>query len=163
MNPLTALFAPLVFNATMPTVPGAINPDITQANISQTVCVPGYSATIRPPGFFTSNLKRNQIAKLGLTGGMADYEEDHLIPLSIGGAPQDANNLWPEPWKGPWNAHTKDRLELKLHTMVCKGQISLVAAQQAVASNWITAYQQYVTTTAHRHKHRKKSWRSKYF
>ena len=29
--------------------PGAINPDVTQENIDSTICVPGFTKTIRPP------------------------------------------------------------------------------------------------------------------
>jgi hypothetical protein len=29
--------------------------------------------------------------------------------------------LWPQPYGGEWSAHDKDRLECKLHHMVCKG------------------------------------------
>jgi len=42
---------------------------------------------------------------------MRDYEEDHLVPLEVGGNPHDPRNLWPEPLHGPWNARMKDRLE----------------------------------------------------
>ena len=38
--------------------PGAINPDITQANIQQTVCLRGFTKTIRPPAYYTSRLKK---------------------------------------------------------------------------------------------------------
>jgi hypothetical protein len=34
--------------------PGAINPEITQQNIQQTVCVKGYTKTIRPPTNYTN-------------------------------------------------------------------------------------------------------------
>ncbi len=33
------------------------------------------------------------------------------MPLSIGGAPRDPHNLWPEPRTGPNNAEQKDQLE----------------------------------------------------
>jgi hypothetical protein len=29
--------------------PGALNPDVTQASIGSTICVSGWTATIRPP------------------------------------------------------------------------------------------------------------------
>lgn len=32
------------------TTPGAINPAVTQANIHETICVKGYTKTIRPHG-----------------------------------------------------------------------------------------------------------------
>ena len=44
-----------------------------------------------------SSLKRRQIAAYGYTDtDPRDYEEDHLIPLELGGAPGDPRNLWPQ-------------------------------------------------------------------
>jgi hypothetical protein len=37
--------------------PGAINPDVTQATIGKTICVPGWTAKIRPPVAYTNLLK----------------------------------------------------------------------------------------------------------
>jgi hypothetical protein len=70
--------------------PGALNPLVTEANIATTICVSGWTATIRPPSSFTTGLKVQQLAS-GYTykGDRAtkDYEEDHLISLEIGGPP----------------------------------------------------------------------------
>ena len=70
--------------------PGATNPAVTQANIGQTICVSGYTATIRPDSSITTELKKEQLATgYAYKGDTAtgDYEEDHLISLEIGGAP----------------------------------------------------------------------------
>ena len=45
--------------------PGAINPNVTQANIQQTVCIKGYTKTIRPPAYFTNKLKKRQLRQYG--------------------------------------------------------------------------------------------------
>jgi len=45
--------------------PGAIDPYITQQNIHQTVCVKGYTKTIRPPANYTNKLKKRQIREYG--------------------------------------------------------------------------------------------------
>jgi hypothetical protein len=37
----------------------------------------------------------------------------------------------------------KDRLEGKLHELVCTGQLDLKTAQQAIAADWIGAYKMY--------------------
>ena len=42
--------------------PGAVNPSVSQANIGQTICVSGWTATIRPPPAFPTRLKREQLA-----------------------------------------------------------------------------------------------------
>jgi hypothetical protein len=125
--------------------PGAINADVTQANIQQTVCVKGYTKTIRPPAHFTNKLKKRQIREYGYADrNPKHYEEDHLIALSIGGAPDDPRNLWPEPRNSEWGADKKDQLEFVLYKMVCHQDISLADAQHEMATNWIEAWKQYV-------------------
>jgi hypothetical protein len=37
-----------------------------------------------------------------------DYEEDHVVPLCLAGAPQDPANLWPQSRVGEWSADRKD-------------------------------------------------------
>jgi hypothetical protein len=131
--------------------PGATNPAVTQANIGRTICVSGWTATIRPDSSYTTELKVAQLAS-GYTykGDTAkgDYEEDHLISLELGGAPSAEANLWPEPYKAPEGARVKDVVENKLHSLVCDHAISLATAQRAIASNWWVAYQTYVGAAA---------------
>lgn len=109
---------------------GTLNPAVTQATIATTICVHGWTATIRPPVAYTSQLKRAQMSARHLHGTTADYEEDHLIPLELGGAPSDPKNLWPERIT---QARAKDRLENALHTQVCAGTLTLDAAQALIA------------------------------
>lgn len=128
--------------------PGAINPKVTQANIATTICTLGFTSTIRPPAGYTTKLKREQLrttpySRYGSTSTKL-FEEDHLISLELGGAPYDPKNLWPEPWAGSTGARTKDKLENKLHALVCAHQITLKDAQTAIAINWYAAYQKYV-------------------
>jgi len=40
----------------------------------------------------------------------------------------------------------KDKLENRLHKLVCVGAIDLQTAQRAIATNWIEAYRKYVGT-----------------
>src|SRR5438045_2342486 len=42
--------------------PGARYSKVTQATISSTICVRGWTATIRPPASYTNALKRAQLA-----------------------------------------------------------------------------------------------------
>lgn len=62
-----------------------------------------------------------------------DYEEDHLIPLEIGGDPRDPRNLWPQPIN---EAHVKDRLENVLHMKVCAKQLPLPETQKCISVDW---------------------------
>lgn len=144
--PPTAASGDAPFLPNPATQPGVTNPDVTQDNIQTTICVSGYTATIRPPVSYTNNLKMKQIPQYGYTDtNLADYEEDHLIALEDGGHPTDPKNLWPQPRSTqPWNASFKDTVENVLHGMVCAGQLSLATAQHALATDWVAAYQRYV-------------------
>jgi hypothetical protein len=125
--------------------PGAVNPAITQENIQSTVCVKGYTKTVRPPAHYTNSLKKRQLRAYGYSDqNPKHYEEDHLISLSIGGNPTDERNLWPEPRESEWSASKKDQLEFVLYKMVCSGELSLVRAQQEISTNWIDAWKRYV-------------------
>ena len=58
--------------------PGATDPTVTQDNIHQTVCVKGYTKTVRPPAHYTNKLKKKQIREYGYADrNPKDYEEDH--------------------------------------------------------------------------------------
>jgi hypothetical protein len=120
--------------------PGVADPRVTQDNILTTICVSGYTTKVRPSSSYTDAVKAQQIKAYGYTDTkLADYEEDHLIPLEIGGHPTDPKNLWPEPRTGPYPATSKDGVENSLHTKVCAGLMTLAAAQTAIAKNWESA------------------------
>jgi hypothetical protein len=124
--------------------PGVINPNVTQANIKQTICLSGWTKTIRPPASYTNKLKLKQMKDLGLTGKPSDYEEDHLISLELGGNPTDPKNLWPQLWNGNWGAHKKDVIETRLKVLVCSGKVTLADAQHDISTDWVAAYQKYI-------------------
>ena len=107
--------------------PGALNADVTQANIHQTVCVRGWTKTVRPPVEYTNGLKVKQMRQYGEVGAPSKFQEDHLISLELGGAPTDPRNLWPEPYP---RASTVDAIENELNGKVCSGELSLADAQR---------------------------------
>jgi hypothetical protein len=77
------------------TPPGVVSPDITQANIAQTICNPQWSTkSIRPPVSYTNSLKTKQLAAAHATDKtLAHYEEDHFVSLDLRGHPRDPRNL----------------------------------------------------------------------
>ncbi len=127
--------------------PGATNPAVTPATIHSTICVVGYTSRIRPAESYTEALKFRQLDSgynlLGDTHAR-DYEEDHLVPLEVGGSPSAVANLWPEPRHLLWGASRKDHLEDVLHGLVCRGAVSLSVAQRVFETNWIAGYRRYV-------------------
>jgi hypothetical protein len=106
--------------------PGVLNPDVTQATIGSTICVHGWTKTIRPPTDYTNGLKVRQMRQYGVGGQPSDYQEDHLISLELGGHPTDPRNLWPEPYP---RASAVDAIENELNRRVCSGDLSLERAQ----------------------------------
>jgi hypothetical protein len=119
--------------------PGAIDPRVTQDNLYQTICSKGYTQIVRPPVSYTNKLKLQQIIAYGYADkNLRDYEEDHLIPLEVGGNPTDPKNLWPEPGDSP---NPKDKIENLCNRKVCDQEITLANAQLEIAANWTTACQ----------------------
>lgn len=121
-----------------PEVPGKLSSAVTQANIQQTICVPGYTAKVRPPEAYTYRIKVQLAHNMGVK--LSLYELDHRVPLGLGGDPISPQNLWMEPWSGPWNATLKDKLEVALMRQVCSGRTTLAAAQKAFLGDWTVAY-----------------------
>ena len=116
--------------------PGAISPKVTQDTLATTICRTGYTKSIRPPAAITEIEKRENAAAYGYTGSLKDVEYDHLVPLEVGGDPNDPRNLWIEPGASP---NPKDGVESRLHELVCEGEVPLAAAQEAIAADWTTA------------------------
>jgi hypothetical protein len=109
--------------------PGAFNAKVRQGTIRKSICKRGWTAKIRPPVSYTNRLKIKQMPIYELGGSPSLYEEDHLIPLELGGAPRNPKNLWPEPRT---QAKKSDPLETKLKRQVCKKQITLARARTAI-------------------------------
>ncbi len=116
-----------IVRASWTLTPGALNPNVTQANIRQTICAQGWTRTVRPPTTYTNELKRTGMRAYGLTGKTSDFQEDHLISLELGGDPTDPRNLWPEPYP---RAAEVDKIENQLNAAVCSGKLTLSDAQR---------------------------------
>jgi hypothetical protein len=125
--------------------PGATNAAIPEERYLLLCHSKNWTRPHRPPVGFTKSLKRRQMEESGYP--LADihaYEEDHLVPLCLAGAPQDPSNLWPQPLFGEWSAVRKDALESKLCRLACEGKVRLEDAQREIAADWIAAYEKYI-------------------
>jgi hypothetical protein len=109
--------------------PGVRSQAVTQANLHQTVCVPGYSSKVRPPVSYTGPLKRRLMASYGDTDSPANYELDHRISISLGGDSWAVGNLFPEHGA---TGNSKDQLEWLLYRQLCADRITLAEAQRRV-------------------------------
>jgi hypothetical protein len=126
--------------------PGAL----TQANIGRTICRPGgYTGSVRPPERVSEPEKRALMAAYGNHAPLSSVELDHIVSLGLGGAANDARNLYPEPnypdaSPDSYYQNPKDRLEDRLHDLVCAGRLPLARAQTALAHGWPASYRRYV-------------------
>ncbi|MBV9091299.1 MAG: hypothetical protein JO044_15585 [Mycobacteriaceae bacterium] len=137
--PRTCHYRAAVNGQTLPDpacTPGAINPRVTPDTLDSTICRAGYTKSIRPPREITAAEKQASAAAYGYTGSLSEAEYDHLVPLELGGDPNDPRNLWVEPGASP---NPKDSVESQLHDLVCGGRVGLAAAQEAIAADWTTA------------------------
>lgn len=113
------------------TTPGAI-----ASSDPAVVCVRGYSRTVRPPYDYAWRKFRVSVFRAyGIPHEQwRNYTVDHLVNLSLGGAPEDLRNVWPEPEA---EAKRKDEVEDALLEAVCyRHTLTLAAAQAAIARNW---------------------------
>jgi hypothetical protein len=113
------------------TTPGAVG----SADV-RSVCVHGYSRTVRPA--YTPAWRRFRTSVFHAYGIPHDqwprYTIDHLIPLGLGGAPEDLRNVWPEPKA---EAKRKDEVEDALIIAVCyRHTMQIGQAQAAIARDW---------------------------
>jgi len=118
----------------------ALTPGRAATTNKTLVCQPGWA---RAHGHVTATTTKKVFARYHLRDIRGAYEVDHLIPLELGGS-NDIRNLWPEPYAGSDGARVKDRLEIRLRSLVCTGHLSLVSAQKQIAANWKAAYRRYV-------------------
>jgi hypothetical protein len=122
--------------------PGALNPRVTPATLARTICRSGYSSQIRPPAGVTDREKADSARAYGYSGPFRTTEYDHLVPIGLGGDPNDNRNLWLQPndvRAADTNTNGKDAVEDRLHDVVCDGGVDLAAAQRAIAADWTTA------------------------
>ncbi len=115
--------------------PGAYSSRLTRA----VICAQGFrTSTIR-------NVPQSEKFAVEQEYGLAPayyghtLEIDHIVSLELGGSNAIAN-LYPERLNAHPGYQVKDRLENRLHALVCSGTIGLRAAQAGIAANWQRLY-----------------------
>lgn len=128
--------ASLVLTATAACSADLPDPNLTPGAVASTdpaeVCesdgLPG-SAYSRAHRSMNELARRADFARYGIPWSQRGrYEDDHLVPLCLGGSDTVANR-WPQPRSSEWNAYQKDDLEAYACQMVCRGLLSLDEAQ----------------------------------
>jgi hypothetical protein len=119
----------------------ALTPGAVMTTDAAAACTPGYSKSVR---HVSGKVKAQVYAEYGIVSHRSgEYEVDHLISLELGGS-NDIKNLWPGYQSEPWNAHVKDKVEDRLHHLVCTGRMRIEDAQQEIASDWVAAYLRWI-------------------
>lgn len=118
--------------------PGAYYSRLT----AKVICSPGFrTSTIRNvPESEKFAVEREYGLEPGHYG--STLEIDHIVSLELGGS-NDVANLYPEEASfadGAPGFRVKDRLENKVHDLVCSGRLSLRTAQRQIARNWQALY-----------------------
>jgi len=130
----------------------ALNPDVDEDTIHKTICVSGYTKTVRPATSYTNGVKKKLMREAGIDAArIGDYELDHIVPLTLGGHPRKLSNLMLQQWDGEHGAKMKDLLEGRLHQIVCHGRLDLTDAQVCIAQDWEACAAQHPRRTAGRH------------
>jgi hypothetical protein len=143
---LEVLFSLLISSASAKEFPILPDPALTPGVVDQDatmekICLSGYTGTVRN---VSSATKKKVFEEYGIDPKADNFEIDHLISLELGGS-NDIKNLWPQSYTTmPWNAHVKDRLENKLHRMICDGIITMEDAQKQISTDWIKTYKKYI-------------------
>ncbi len=108
------------------------------------ICRPGAAQAGRPSPEAWLKLRQEVFLKAGVSfpAHHADYEVDHRISVSLGGA-STLDNLQIQSWTGPWNARDKDELEFELWLRVCRHHtMDLQPARTMLNTNWCDSYMQ---------------------
>jgi hypothetical protein len=143
---LSVLLGIAVFQSTVnaegPKPRFAITPGETRPITLAEVC--GYSKAEVIAGDIPLDVQQKVFAAYGIKDPKANrFEVDYLITPDLGGA-ESIRNLWPQPYSVRWNARVKEKLEQRLHELVCSGKLDLSTAQRDIAVDWIAAYKKYV-------------------
>jgi hypothetical protein len=129
----------------MPPPTAVLNQDVSQATLSETICTPGYTRSVRPSSSYTNGIKKRlmRVDGLDFDTDKSQFELDHVVPLALGGHPRNINNLVLQKWEGSNGAKRKDRLEVKLQCLVCARRVTLAEVQDAIWTDWEAAYHHY--------------------
>ena len=72
-----------------------------------------------------------------------EYGLDFLVPLQLGGA-TNAQNIWPiHKSSNGLGFHEKEVLNIRMHVIVCHGEMPLTQAQKQIAADWVSMWVAY--------------------
>lgn len=147
-QPLLNTISVLALSAALQVHAGiSLNPDVTPETISKTICVPGYTKTVRPSVSYTNGVKRKLMRARGIPASDARlWELDHLVALGSGGHPRSLDNLVLQKRDGPDGARVKDVFEAKMQKMICAHRIPLATVQNCMYTDWQACANRYASS-----------------
>ncbi len=126
------------------TTPGLANRKVTQGNINKTICNARWLKAQQPSAGYLDKEKNRQLARVTFANtDPKAFEEDHRIPIELGGHPRDAKNLWPQSTTIEWNAAAKNKLETYVHGEVCAKRMKLADARAIFQRDWTDVFRSY--------------------
>ena len=151
LSPATTNSNQALFSTTSPchsrtTLYCVLNPAVTQSTLRKTICLSGWTATVRPSSYYTTKLKKASLLQYAYqhkgdkNWTLSGTEEDHRLPLELGGSPSDPHNLSPEEYVGLMGSTAKDKDENSFKASVCSGKRTLAQAQSAFVAKWLASY-----------------------
>jgi hypothetical protein len=115
--------------------PGAYYSALTKSRI----CAPDFRTDpIRDVSTSKKQARRDRVRDGGKPYGKT-LEIDHIVSLELGGS-NDIPNLFPEKRDVSPGYKVKDKLENKLHDLVCDGTFTLRTVRRRIASDWQALY-----------------------
>jgi hypothetical protein len=123
----------------------SLTPGAVSDTSAAVICQPGYALAHRPDEEQSLFLKRANLDRYNVSrSSISDVELDALIPICLGGNHYDQRNLWPQPWRGQWNAKVKDDLEKRVCREDCalRDDAQVARDQKAFAANWIALWKE---------------------
>ncbi|WP_277184939.1 hypothetical protein [Caballeronia sp. BR00000012568055] len=121
--------------------PDWLDPQVSQATIVDTICVPGYVDRVLPSFDAQMKLKEKLLKQRSIDESFAaEYALDHRMPVLLGGSPTSPANLDLRRWEGRSGQRRKERLAVYLKRCVCTGDMTLKAAQGVMAGDWASKY-----------------------
>ncbi|TAN33901.1 hypothetical protein EPN29_04520 [bacterium] len=106
---------------------------------SHALFAPGTLSTVIPPAIQQAVFSAYKIEpRLTMQYGL-----DFLVPLQLGGA-SVTSNIWPVPRTDHGlGFREKEILNIRMHVLVCHGEMPLAEAQKEIASDWVTLWIKY--------------------
>jgi hypothetical protein len=115
----------------------SLTPGLIRTSDAVEICAPGFTTELHRHTTEETKKKVCQEYHVQPCPREHQMEIDHVVPLELGGE-DEIGNLWVQMAPA---FHEKDKLENKLHKLVCSNQMTLPAAQSCIMTNWITCYE----------------------